>query len=491
MGTIKRQGLKNAVFTYLGVAVGFLNLIVLLPFVLSAEQLGLLRIMYSATILFGTLYPIGLNFLTIRFFPGIRNEENKHNGYLGFLLLISLSGFLFLSAFVYLFQSNIISYYQQKSKLFVDYFHYVIPIGFLIGTTTILTGYLNALFKSTVPTFLNEVFIRVWMTVIALLYYFSIITFSQLMLLYLGSYAVMVFFLMIYLFKIGSFGLRIHQAFFKTLPWKEIIRYTLVMALASIASIGIRNIDTMLIGSCLGLDQVAVYSIAFMIGSIIETPVNALSKIADSKISNAIKENNIDEMRAIYYKSTRFMTIVGGFLFLMICSNIADGLMLLPEKYHGSQLVVYIVGVSAFTNMATGLNSSLINYSSNYIKGTWLLLGVIVLAIVLNLLLIPSIGIYGAAIGTSVALLFYNLMKYLIIYKKYQFQPFGSYIFKVIVLVTVLFIAGINFHFFENLYLNMGLRSVALLILFLLLFRLLKIDDTLWNEIKTFRWKAS
>ena len=80
------------------------------------------------------------------------------------------------------------------------------------------------------------------------------------------------------------------------LSWREISRYTLIMALASIASIGIRNIDTMLIGSFIGLEQVAVYSIAFMIGAIIETPVNALSKIADSKISNAIKENNQEQL---------------------------------------------------------------------------------------------------------------------------------------------------------------------------------------------------
>ena len=491
MGTIKRQGLKNTIFTYAGVAIGFVNLIVLLPFVLSAEELGLLRIMYSATILFGTLYPVGLNFLTIRFFPSIRNNENKHNGYLGLLILISIAGFFILSGFVYFFQDNIIQYYRQKSKLFVDYFHYVIPIGFFIGTTTILTGYLNALFKSTVPTLLNEVFIRIWMTIIAILYFFSIISFSQLMLLYLVSYGLMVFLLLYYLFRINAFGLIINWSFFKMLSWREISRYTLIMALASIASIGIRNIDTMLIGSFIGLEQVAVYSIAFMIGAIIETPVNALSKIADSKISNAIKENNQEQMREIYCKSTRYMTIVGGFLFLMICSNIADGLMLLPAKYHGAEKVVYIVGVSSFINMATGLNSSIIYYSENYIKGTWLLLGMIVLSVVLNVFLIPSMGITGAAIGTSFALLVYNVMKFLLIFNKYKFQPYESYILKIIPMIAVLFFAGIHFQVFDNLILNILIRSLILILAFIFLFRWMKVDNVLWKEIITIRWRAN
>jgi O-antigen/teichoic acid export membrane protein len=489
MGTIKRQGIKNTVFTYVGVVIGFVNLIVLMPFVLRAEELGLIRIMYSATILFGTLYPIGLNFLTIKYFPKFRNETNKHNGYLGLLLLISFTGFLALAALTFFFRENIVRHYEKNSGLFVTFFYYVTPIGFFIGTTTILSGYLNALFKSTIHTFLNEVVLRLWMTVAIGLYYFGVISFSNLMMLYMLSYGVMVLLLLVYIISIGDFGLKINWRFFKLQPIGEIAVYTILLAVASLASIGIRNLDTMLIGSFISLDAVAIYSIAFTIGAIIETPVNALGKIADSKISNALVTDNQEELRNIYYKSTKYMTLIGGFLFLFICVNIKDGLMLLPPKYHGSEIVVYIVGISSFINMATGVNTSLIYYSKNYVIGTVMLILMIAISLILNFILIPRIGIVGAALGTSVALLTYNVLKFLLIYRKFNFQPFGYYLVKMIFVVSVLFFVGLLLNFSDNYLLKIILRSLILFPLFIGLFVVLKVDSEFIGEIKSFKWR--
>jgi O-antigen/teichoic acid export membrane protein len=489
MGTIKRQGIKNTIFTYAGVSIGFLNLLVLMPFILKSEELGLIRIMYSATILFGTLYPIGLNFLTIRYFPRFRNEANKHNGYLGLLILVSLAGFFLLAFLTFLFDDEIVSHYRKNSGLFVKYFYYVVPIGFFIGTTTIFTGYLNALFKSTVPTFLNEVFLRIWMSFLLFLYLYKAITFSMLMFLYMGSYGTMVIFLLFYIIKNGDLGLKINWPFFRQLPLREVTKYTLLLALASIASIGIRNVDTLFIGSSIGLDAVAVYSIAFTIGSIIETPVNALGKIADSKISSAIAAGDTYQMKQIYYKSTKYMTILGGVLFLFICVNIKDGLLLLPAKFHGSEMVVYIVGLSSFFNMATGLNTSLIYYSNYYVLGTWMLFLMIVISIILNMLLIPLIGIIGAALATSAALFVYNVLKFWLIYAKFKFQPFGLYGLKIVLIVGILFFLGINLNMNNNLVLKMIMRSSIIFVLFITLFKILKVDEELWHELKSFRWR--
>jgi hypothetical protein len=40
MGVIKRQGIKNTIAVYIGLAIGFLNLIVIQPYFLSKEELG-------------------------------------------------------------------------------------------------------------------------------------------------------------------------------------------------------------------------------------------------------------------------------------------------------------------------------------------------------------------------------------------------------------------------------------------------------------------
>jgi O-antigen/teichoic acid export membrane protein len=235
--------------------------------------------------------------------------------------------------------------------------------------------------------------------------------------------------------------------------------YTLQLALASVASIAIRNIDTMLVGGYLGLDAVAVYTIAFTIGSIIEAPVNALSRIADSKIADAITRNDQQLIKTVYYKSAKLLSIIGALLFLGVIVNIHDLLSLLPAKYHGGEFVVIIIATSSFFNMASGVNTSLIYFSHLYKKGTYLLYLMISITLVLNIILIPMYGIIGAAIGTGISLLFYNVFKYLLIYKHFSLQPFSSYIFYIIGLFASCLLVNSLLPILENPFLNMFLHS--------------------------------
>jgi O-antigen/teichoic acid export membrane protein len=121
MGSIKKQGFWNTFISYFGILIGFINILVLQPKMLSATELGLTRILYSTAVLFGTLFPVGLNFLTIKYFPEFKNEKNKHHGYLPLLLLISTCSFLLFSLFLFLSKNYFIAKYSD-SPLFVDYF---------------------------------------------------------------------------------------------------------------------------------------------------------------------------------------------------------------------------------------------------------------------------------------------------------------------------------------------------------------------------------
>ena len=75
MGSIQKQAIQNTIISYLGVAIGFVNTLILQPKMLSPEELGLTRILYSTSVLIATLFPLGLNAFTIKFFPKFRNSE--------------------------------------------------------------------------------------------------------------------------------------------------------------------------------------------------------------------------------------------------------------------------------------------------------------------------------------------------------------------------------------------------------------------------------
>lgn len=465
MGSIKKQGITNTIISYVGICIGFLNLIILQPFMLSTEEFGLTRILYSFTLLVGTLFPVGLNFLTIKFFPRFKNKENGHNGYLGLLLLIASIGYLITALLIFAAKNYIFLKYGN-SPLFIEYFYYVFPISFCIGFISIITGYCSALFKTSVPSFLNDIYLRLFTTIIVTLYFSKLISFPIFIFLYASSYAIQLVILLFYLKFLKAFTLEINWAFFKTQNKNEIFKYTILLALASLASIGIRNIDVMLVGSYLNLNAVAVYTLGMTIGTLIEIPINSLGRIADSKISDALQRNDMRMVKEVYHKSVKYLILIGGIIFVLLYANINEAITFLPTKYYDAKWVVIIIAFSAFINMATGVNTSIIYYSSKYVLGTYLLIGMIVISILLNMILIPLYGIEGAAIATSIAMIFYNVAKFIIIKQHFNLQPYDLAIFKILLAIIICFGVAFIFPSFENKILHMIAVTLSLISLF-------------------------
>jgi O-antigen/teichoic acid export membrane protein len=444
VGEIKRQGIINTIISYTGIVIGFIYTIVLLPTFLSPEEVGLTRVLYAVSLIFGTLFPFGLGSFTIKFFPRFKNPINGHNGYLKLLLLSSTILYLLSSSLAYLFKNQILAFYDN-SHLLQEFFVFVFPVSLAIGFISMINVYCLGLFKSSFPAFLNEVYIRIANIAAISLYFLQVISFNTFIVIYSLGFLSQLLLMLIYVVKIDK-GLfyPINWEHFKNQNKPEMLNYILLIAPASLASMALRQIDVSMLGSNLNgheaLADVAVYTIGFTIGSIIETPFNALAKITDSKISDAFHRNDMRMIEDVYTKSTRVLMMFGGLLLVGICFNIDSLLGFLPPKYAESSAVIVIIGVSCFVNMATGLNSSIIYYSDRYKHGSILLIGLIVSSVVLNYIFIPLYGIEGAAIATGSALLLFNIFKSAIIYNRFKIQPFGTYIFAVL---FAIFLSGL------------------------------------------------
>ncbi|MFM9597340.1 polysaccharide biosynthesis C-terminal domain-containing protein, partial [Streptomyces scabiei] len=76
--------------------------------------------------------------------------------------------------------------------------------------------------------------------------------------------------------------------------------------------------------------------------------------------------------------------------------------------------------------MATGVNTSIIYFSHKYVTGTYLLFAMIAVSLGLNFVLIPKLGIEGSAAATAIALVLYNIAKFLLIKKHFNLQPYDG-----------------------------------------------------------------
>ncbi len=93
MGVIRRQSIKTSLLAYIGVGLGYLNVILMFPSFLSAEQFGLTRVMLAVVTVGSQFALLGTGNSIIRFFPQFKDEGKGHRGILGLGVIAAIVGF--------------------------------------------------------------------------------------------------------------------------------------------------------------------------------------------------------------------------------------------------------------------------------------------------------------------------------------------------------------------------------------------------------------
>lgn len=441
MGVIQRQSIKNFFTSYIGIVIGFVNILIIQPRFLAPEELGLTRVLYSFSLLLSTFVPMGMANITIKFFPNFRNPETRHHGFFGFSLLGTLAGFIITALLIFGFKNLIIAQYIEKSKLFADFFYWIFPFTFLLSFATQLNLYCYSLYKSTVPGFINDVIVRLGAIVVVSFYFLKLFSLPVFISLFIFVYGLQALLLLFYIYYEEKPGFKIDWNFFKKVGFGKMFSFAAIVWLASIASIGLKELAPVILGTQVILGSVAIYVVAAFIPTLIEAPISALDKIATFKISSAFAHNNISEINEIYKKSAKYMLLIGGLLFLEINGNINSLLQFLPEKYRGGSDIVLIISIGTLFNMATGLNSQVLFYSKKFYYAALIMVIAVVVNFTLLFTLIPIYGIIGAACATALSGMFMNLANSLIVWKHYHLHPFDVTTWKSVLAIAAIGIA--------------------------------------------------
>lgn len=476
MGIIKRQSITNGIVTYAGIFIGFINLMVIQPKFLTAEELGLTRILYSCSMVIAMFIPMGIGSATTKYFPQFRNPETKNHGYFGFMMLFPVVGFLIASVILYFIKDFIVLQYIKESKLFTEFYNFIFPLSFIIACISCLNIYCYSLLKSTVPVFLNDLVSRLMILILVPVYYIKWITLFQFIVLFTGVYGIQLAMLTFYIFYEEIPGFKIDWDFFrKKNKLINLLKYGWIMWFAVLASIGLKELGTIIIGKFMALQFVAIYAICAFIPTIIEAPLNALERITTSKIAYAWNDQNLTEIKTIYQKSSLYMLLIGGLLFLGININIVDLLSFLPEKYHAGNLVVLIISIGTLFNMATGVNTAILFYSDEYRTGAIFLISLIFISFLFQIFFIPIWGINGAALATAVSGMLFNLANLIFVSIKFHLHPFSTKTAAIVLLVMLCYVLNYFLPQLPNAILNIGYRSVIISLVYFFTVYFLKI----------------
>jgi O-antigen/teichoic acid export membrane protein len=320
-----------------------------------------------------------------------------------------------------------------------------------------------------VPTLLNDVAQRALFIVLIFIYSFGYISLDVFIACFVAIHFLLLIALSIYILKEDKPSLKIDAAYFKKSMLFGMLGFGAVFLFATTASMGIKLLDSVVLGQFITLDLVGVYAIAAFIPTFIEAPANALEKIALPKIADSMVKNDYVEIKKIYALSSRFLFALGALLFLLVNANIKDLLSFLPEIYQQGADVVIILSLSALFNLVTGSNNALVFNSDRFYVGVVFLIIIALCTLVMLYLFIPEAGLIGAAWAICISSILYNLFKYLFILIKYKIQPFGIYTLITLILLLALYFAekmiSLNFHPLLNIVLKSSLISGLFLLI--------------------------
>ncbi len=488
MGKILKQSFWSTIVIYFGVVLGFINSIILFPKFLSTEQIGLFRQIISASSLLVPLTTFGVSSAYVKFYPIFKKNLSQKNQFFSYNLLIVITAYIVTTFLIFIFFDYISLVFSEKSTLFLDYFYIVYFILFIMSLSALMESYLRARYDTILSNIINGVSNRFLTSISIILLSLSILNFDNVINLQIIIYTIGLIILFTYAYKIEKFKLSLNFGQIK-IHVKKIFNFSSFSFLGSFSNILVLNVDILMVTSLLGLSQTGIYTTAFYIGMIIEIPRRAISQISIPLISENIKNNKIDNLEKNYKEVSLYQSIIGVLFYLVIIINLDSIFNLIPNSnsFIAGKNIVYVVGFTKLTSMIFSYSSELISLSKYYKFNVVTILILAIIGIILNIILIPIYGLIGASLASLIAIIVFNLIKYLFIKIKIGISPFSIKTFKILVVGLLIYVFNIYLSLdFNNEIVNILAKSTITTILYLASIYYFNISEKVNNTIKKF-----
>ncbi|QMW00700.1 lipopolysaccharide biosynthesis protein [Spirosoma foliorum] len=425
MGIIKRQTIQSSIYSYAGVAVGFLTQGIWFPNLFRGTQVvGLLTLLISLSQVLAQASNLGLNGAGGRYFPFFRNADRQHNGYLLITSLTTLVGFGICVLALWLARPWVIEFYQKDSALFVEYYYLLIPLTLFTVYFTVFDNYARLLYDPVTGTLLQQFVLRVLILLAGGLYWLGWVTLPQFLGVWLLAFLIPLIVMIISVAQDEALFFNRKFVSIDASLRRNMMRYAGLTLTSALSTQIVWTIDKVMINSKQGLGDTGIYGTASYFAAVIAIPATALYKVSGTLIAESWKTNDLKNIATIYQKSCLNQLIAGCLVFVGVAANLSNVFRFLPPDYAAGYYVILWLGLGKLIDMATGVNGIIMNTSRYYTYDTLFFIALIFITIAANLLLIPRFGINGAAIGAALATILYNLARTLFVGFAFKMQPF-------------------------------------------------------------------
>ncbi len=415
--------------------------ILLLPVItkiLGAHDYGL-YVQFTVTIvLIMSFATLGLPYATVRFLAGVKDKKQIQEDICSSIVLIFLTSLL-VSFILIIFSRGIAENLFDGSITLVRILAIIIPIECLGGTLLNLFRVFQKIKKYTIFSIIKT-YTELAVIVMIIFAGYGIIEVAY-------SILIIRFLLLIVLVVIITSRIGIRVPRFSRM--KDYFKFGLPTIPANVASWVTNSSDRYLIAIFLGVTFVGYYNPGYALGGIILMFMTPVDFVLVAVVAKYYDEQRIDVVRDIFKYAIKFFLILAipAFFGLSILSKPILTILSTPEIANQGYLLTPFI---AFSMVLTGVGGVATGKSLYLAKKThismvnWFMVASVNFG--LNMLLIPRMGIIGAAIATMAAFLAGFVFGTYFAVKYFDFDIDWPSIIKIIVASIIMSIILINFH---------------------------------------------
>ena len=396
---------------------GFLNQIVLAR-ILGAEGIGEVLLALSIVKVAALIAKFGMEETMMRFVPLyiVRKDYARLKGtiYFGLKFCLLLSIFL---GFLIWFFSGFISrdvFHSEGLLKLLPFIAVALPANvFYEVTGGILKGYKDT-FRALLPQFFVSPFLRL---VIFLLLSIRGGTPLYAVAAFLSGEIISMFLSIIFLYKKAG---RIRTAERKS-EYKKTLKVAFTMISAGVSVFLFTNTDLWILGMFVSTEAVGIYGVTAKLVTLVVFSLGALSTIIPPLISSMYTSGNLNELRRVVRESSRWILSTAVPVILVL---ILEGNFILKyffgEKFTAGYAALLILAAGQLINAGCGLVGYLLQMTGGHKKYMKIAMFWGVVNVILNIILVPRMGIIGAAPSTAFCLAMVNIVAMVEVYRKFR-----------------------------------------------------------------------
>jgi O-antigen/teichoic acid export membrane protein len=206
----------------------------------------------------------------------------------------------------------------------------------------------------------------------------------------------------------------------------EFWRFTGPRAVSRVFTIALQRFDILIVGVLRGPADAAVYAVAtrFLILGLMF--VQAIQQVMSPKISECLALGEEDRAGRIYRTTTSWLTLVSWPIYLMAMLYAPLFLSIFGPGYDRGGPAAVILCAAMLVATACGPVDSMLLMGGRSVLSLINTGLALVVNVVLDLVLVPELGVAGAALGWGAGILLKNLLALWQVHRSYGMHPLGE-----------------------------------------------------------------